>query len=168
MTQSITWHSLSNPIKTLLSLILVQNSVICFSMLHASSKLDESDGIIFVGDHANDQALNPSPTVEIQSTEGVDLNCFPRNTVWSKDRWKGPKQFDCGSNQFEITSFDSENAEDFLGGLFVESKTLKELGCKNDNDRIVCYEEVTVTQGRAAGIKAHRSFSATFSKKESE
>ena len=169
MTQTITWHSLSNPIKAIMCLILIQNTATCLSIVHASSKLDESDGIIFVGEMPEvDSDLNLN--VEVQSKEIVDLNCFPRNLVWKKVKNSGPEpdRFDCGSNQYEITSYDQTLAGSHLGGYFNESKMLIDQNCKIDNDRIVCREEEVITQGRASGLVAFRSFSATFSKKESE
>jgi hypothetical protein len=109
----------------------------------------------------------------VVSQELVDLDCFPRNVTY-KTKLKipnreatryisdEPEEFYCGNFKFKVTSFNEHYSNVFLGGTFIESKALKDYGCKNDLDRILCYEEMVVNHGKVAGVRSFRSFSATF------
>jgi hypothetical protein len=70
-------------------------------------------------------------------------------------------QFLCGDFIFTIKSFDYEYADENLGGSFPTTKTLKEIGCKIIDNKIICREE-RVWNARGANLLSYREITASF------
>ncbi len=70
-------------------------------------------------------------------------------------------QFLCGDFIFTIKSFDYEYADENLGGSFPTTKTLKEIGCKIIDDKIICREE-KMWNARGANLLSYREMTASF------
>ncbi len=157
----ITWDSLSFGLKAIILTFIFQSFLSCFFLAWASQWIEISSGIIFLGPISED----PSKVAEstpVSSSKRDQLDCFPHDVQWNDSRYeKDPISFTCADVRYRIETFSEAYADEFLGGRFPESKTLQELGCRLDTSRIVCIEEHTVEKGRAAGIKAYRSWTAT-------
>jgi hypothetical protein len=104
------------------------------------------------------------------------LSCYPeidKSTLIHKQNGHQPRfirnspiigegtQFLCGDYIFTIKSFNSQDAEEFLGGRFPTTKTLKEIGCKIIDNKIICREE-RMWNDRGADILSYREVTASF------
>jgi len=96
----------------------------------------------------------------VLEVSNVDLDCFPRNTKHENEEWPSspPQSFQCGDFQFTITSY----SDDIPRSGWSETRTLKEIGCNIDIDRIVCSESDVYR-----GLTFYRNFTATFERIDS-
>ena len=110
-------------------------------------------------DLPEDTLVSETTQDSVLEVSSVDLDCFPRNTILkNEEAYNSPPQsFQCGDFQFTITSY-RDNIP-YPGGRhgFSETRTLKEIGCNIDIDRIVCSEPEVYS-----GLTFYRSFTATF------
>jgi hypothetical protein len=158
---AITWRSLSPGLKIMAFTFILQSTLSCLFLAWASQWIEISSGIIFLGPITEDPA-EVTESIPSSSSERDQLDCFPRDVQWNDNKYKkDPVSFTCADFRYRIETFDESYADKFLGGRFPESKTLQELGCRSDAGRIVCTEEHTVERGRAAGVRAHRSWTAS-------
>ena len=158
---SITWDSLSPGLKVITLTFVFQSTLSCFFLAWASQWIEISSGIIFLGPISED-SYEVAESIPSSSSVTDQLDCFPRDVQWNDDRYeKDPVSFTCGNARYHIETFSESDADEFLGGKFPVSKTLQELGCRFDANRIVCTEEHTVERGRAAGVRAYRSWAAS-------
>ena len=110
-------------------------------------------------DLPEDTLVSETTRDSVLEVSSVDLDCFPRNTKWENDlnsRHLPPQSFQCGDFQFTITSYSDGIPMSSRHG-WSETRTLKEIGCNIDIDRIVCSESDVYR-----GLTFYRDFTATF------
>ena len=156
---NVAWRSLSVGLKILVAAFITQSTITCLAMVYAAQWVEVSSGIIILGP-IEDPEQKPISTVK-EAVNEIDLSCFPRDLQMKSVHSRIPTSFLCGTLRFDVETYDESYSKNFLGGEFPEGKTLVELGCRADAGRIACSEETIVDKGRASGVRAYRSFTAS-------
>lgn len=112
---------------------------------------------------ANQQVAVQDTPAPAPVSAGPDLNCLVQLShldaiLGGSNLTKEP--FVCGGYQFKLVTYNQVGAEDWLGGLLPDNKSLKSLGCQVDGGKVLCREE----KEYGPKLTAYRSFTATYEK----